>query len=193
LLFLIAVTYPPWLLHRSYLHTLSLKRDSDLLTAEINQLNEQLKDAEQQRKIPDPIANQIERLANIDWSRQSESDRRFFIEEIRRVRADMDKKLEDLIKNHEQLVSAHQQLQTKRIEMRYKLEAAAFENTTLRTILVLSLVGACCGLLLLRFGFNAWSKKVQVYQDVILRSQAEAFKNQDPPKQVVLSPDSNAD
>ena len=192
LLLLISITYPPWLMHKNYLRILYLKRDSDLLTAEQKHLNEQLKREEQLRKLPDPIDAQIERLASIDWSRLSESERRVIIEEVRQVRSDLDKRLDNLIRKQDQFVSTHQQLESKRIELHHNLKESEFELTTLTVILLLSVVGIVIGILLLSQGFSAWSKRVQIYQDAILRRQAEAFETQPSPTQVAVSRDDDA-
>jgi len=185
ILFLVSVTYPPWLLHRSTLALLEAQRDSELLQLEAD--DETNKHQAFMKQAKDEIAEgdvQISRLKAIseqgqNKSRLSTSERTAINREIEAMEA---KHLQSIQKREELYKAAQDaalEVQKHSAALRYKTRIITWESWYGRIAMVLCIAGLILGAVLGRKGFNLWSLRVQVYQDAILKKQAEQETAQD--------------
>ncbi len=176
ILFLLSVTYPPWLLHRTTLASYEAQRDSELLDlalAESKRRSKALDDEMAQEDKENPamdvkLSHARERLSSAHLSR---SERTSILAELSEMRA----AISERGKRRTELLNAFREtatnIQAKSAELRYKARVILWEIWYGRFAMILSLVGGIMGLVLGRRGFNLWSLRVQVYQDAILRNQ----------------------
>lgn len=180
-LFLISITYPPWLYHRSAMASLSAESDSEMLQLEIKDLNR--KRDQFIAAIKKETAESETQGARVKELTEQVSDGKLSAKE----RDKINKEVEDMNSKHEASRKESQRLsqleddaidkvQRAAVELEYKVRINLWENRYGKVALIFCMVGSAIGLLIGRKGFNLWSLRVQVHQDAILRKQAEAFE-----------------
>jgi hypothetical protein len=177
-LLLISVTYLPWLLHKAVLATYDARKDYEILEMEIAEEKKKYEalDRELDRQISERpiIENNMTAMQTLTEKKQLSPSE---LSVIRSQLSDVKALLDENEKRQSQLTEAasvaSQSVKRKGIELDYKLRIAEWETRNGRILTVLSLLGSVIGGLIAVKGFNAWSLRVQVYQDAILKKQAE--------------------
>ena len=176
LLALVSLLYPTWLYHQALLRYLDAKNGETQLQIQADdvqkrldllqlQMNTMLDDPDQLKKSLDQLENQ--RLLVISTKREALSS------EIDRLR----KRWQDSVQSRTALFEASQELkaslQSKTDRLVHQQSVAETELSMSRKIIYLGIVGFVAGVLITLRGFSKWSKRVQVYQDRILKREAD--------------------
>ena len=177
ILFLVSLTYPPWLLHRTTLASYDAQRDSELLDLELEESKRREKAfetqlAEEDKENPRIDAKIAAANEQLKRKRLSPSERSNILAELKEMLPALDERA----KRRTALLNAFKEtstnIQTKSVELRYKTRIVLLELWLSRCALIMCVIGCLLGLLIGRKGFNLWSLRVQVYQDAILKKQA---------------------
>lgn len=179
ILFLVSVTYPSWLAHRTMRAAYEANRDYELLLLDVEKFKKKSDDFEREynRQVSErpaveseltDLEKQASNLSKLSSSRQSA-----FIARLGQLRVKLRENQEKAQETKNASDEAALEAQKKRIELSYKLNVGIWEGRAALVCIVLGGIGGIAGVLLCVFGFNLWSLRVQVYQDAILRKQAE--------------------
>ena len=188
ILFLVSATYPFVLAHRLAMAYYDAKRDYDLLDIDREaqeEKGEALKEEIDRQLSEQPIVEA--KLSNLeqqigDGSKLTPKQGSRIAAELEQQRAQLDENRKKVNELRNAAFTASRDVRKKSVELRYKLRVTLREGAAAITVATLGLIGSIAGLALCFFGFNLWSLRVQVYQDAILRKQAEAIEPNDPSK-----------
>ena len=191
-MFLLSVTYPPWLVNKITLSSYENQKNYDLLAIDRTRLLGQITEMiERSQALAREMIEQTNRSKNFTSGIEriknpTRAQKRQFLAEDFRL-----KQLEAGINEKQRLLNeavaarneATNGLDKKNVEIAYKARVIRWESRAAIVLSLIALFTAVGGALLTRKGFNLWSLRVQVYQDSILRKQAEAVEPNDSSKQ----------
>lgn len=178
ILFLVSVSYPPWLYQRSALATFENQKDAELLKLESEAVTAKhekyLKALQATTQQYSALGLRIREFTSDLGKRpkltKSEVERRDHeLEDLNAKSLEKERESDQL---KELAADAQNQLGKANVELRYKVERVIWETRFGQIALLLCMLGVVAGGIIARKGFNLWSLRVQVYQDAILRSQA---------------------
>ncbi|HSE15582.1 MAG TPA: hypothetical protein VLB46_00930 [Pyrinomonadaceae bacterium] len=180
LLVLVSITYPVWLFRQALLLYFAARNEESQLQIQAeyvqerqnllqNQMSSMLDDPDQLKKLKE----RIDDLEN-QWLLATPSPKRNTLSsEIDRLR----KRWQDSLQSRTALVEESQKLMS---ELRSKKEHLTHQQSVSKTQLrmsrfmfVIGVVGFLIGVAITLRGFRQWSKRVQVYEDIILKRKAE--------------------
>jgi len=176
LLALVSLLYPTWLYQQALLRYLDAKNGETELQTQTDyvqkrldllqvQMNTTLDDPDQMKKLIDDLENQ--RLAASSPKREALSA------EIERLR----KRWQESLQSRTALFEASQELkaslQSKTGQLAIQKSVSETELSMSRYMIYIGLVGIVIGVIITLRGFRQWSKRVQVYEDKILKREAD--------------------
>lgn len=182
ILVLLSITFPPWQINKirhSYLENKRdleiLQVDSETIDLQASSLTEQASALNRDRRF---LSEQLETLrGNTDSKRPlTETDKAMVKNELERlesVRGRLEQKDKEWLEKMTAVASARADHRKRLIEIKYKNEAALWDARSATAISTIALFTGLLGFWLGRKGFKLWSSRVQVYQDAILKKQAE--------------------
>ena len=182
ILFLISISYPPWLYHRSQMAVFDAERDAELLQLERDDLNEKYRRVvEAINRETDEYNAQSDRIKEL--TKQTRDDklsakqRTAMTQEIAEMHAKNDANEKQRNSLNQVADEAADKVKKNDVELKYKLRINIWESWYGRIAMLVCLLGSVVGLIIGRKGFNLWSLRVQVYQDAILIKEAEVIEN----------------
>ena len=176
LLSLVSLIYPTWLYHQALLRYLAAKNEETELQTQRDYVQKRL-DILQSRMsmlLDDPV--QLKKFID-DLEKQrlltaSPSKRAVLSSEIEGLR----KRWQDSVQNQTALTETSDELKlglrSREDQLAHQKTISDTELSLSRTIIYFGLVGVLVGIFITLRGFNKWSKRVQVFQDAILKKQA---------------------
>jgi hypothetical protein len=180
LLVLVSITYPVWLYHQALLLYFAARNEESQLQiqAEYVQERRNLLQSQMSSMLDDPdrlktLKKVIDDLEN-QWLLATPSPKRDALSsEIDRLR----KRWQDALQSRTALVEESQKLmsdlRSKREQLAQQQSISKTELRMSRFMLVIGVVGFVTGVLITLRGFSKWSKRVQVYQDLTLKREAD--------------------
>lgn len=144
------------------------KHKSDLLTAESDALTKERGELTQEL---DKTAEAVS--ARTPLTRTERETLANDVNRLKEVKAKLDAKSQQLIEKALARTETAVTERKKLVEIRYKTEAALWDSRTGLAMCIIALATGLIGFWFFRKGFNFWSTRVQVYQDAILKKQAE--------------------
>jgi cell division protein FtsB len=183
ILLLVSATYPPWVANKLTLASYENERDYELLKIDVEDFTRRSGDLHRKyeslhaehRDLSQQLDNLEEKIKESKAHPSRKKDDAVVAEIIRlkEIQSQLEEKgrqLEEASQADRETSSA---LQKKSIELIYKSKAILWQSRTAKIMFLLALLGAIAGVIIGRLGFNAWSLRVQVYQDAILKKQAD--------------------
>jgi len=182
ILVLLSLTLPAWLLNKVRYSYLENKRDLEILQVDSEMANDQSEiltgQVETLNKDREYLLKQMESLRS-EVASKSPLNRadNLIVEEqlanLKGVQGELEKKDQEWLEKMMAVLSTKAEQRKKLLEIKYKNEAALWDSRNGIAISVLALFTGAFGFWIGRKGFNLWSLRVQVYQDAILKKQAE--------------------
>jgi cell division protein FtsB len=177
---LFALTYPPWLLHKSIQAVYNLEKDVKLLELDVKEdtrvLEESRAAAETLHGEQQSLQKEMDALNKSLGPNPSTARLKKHIPEAKRAQ----KISEELISKADKQTQVADTLRQvnldhirKRIEIEARLHLQLWESRAGIALTVICGLFGIVGVFVFVKGFNAWSLRVQVYQDAILKKQAE--------------------
>lgn len=184
ILILLSVTYPPWLINKikhSYLENI---RDYEMLNEDLKQTDRKrellLSEQELLTKNRTVLSRQLSDLENtIAKSRLTRTDKASLKKDLDRldeVRLQIEEKNSKWTEKAIAITDIMVAQQKNLIAIKFANEAALWDSRSANVITVFAVMLGIVGVYLFRRGFNLWSSRVQAYQDVILKKEAEAVE-----------------
>ena len=183
ILVLLSLMIPTWQLNKIRQSYLEQKRDLEILDldSEMTEHREQrlTQQADELNKTRAILLKQVETLESdtaLKGRPLTEPEQlsvKGQLEQLYTLQNQLEKKNQEWLEKMSAVLTAQYEQRKRLIEIRYKNEAALSDARAGVAIAILSLFTIVFGFWMGRKGFNLWSLRVQVYQDAILKKQAE--------------------
>lgn len=175
-LILVSLIYPPWLYHQSILGYLEAKKDEKELQAQKEYVQNRLKllQARIDAGVDDPaqLKNRIDDLER-QLTLTSETNRQALASEIDGLR----KRWQESLQNREALIDASNELalnlRSRADELAHQESVSETEQWIARKTIYGGLILLVVGSAITYDGFRKWNLRVQMFQDAILKKEAE--------------------
>lgn len=181
-LFLVSMTYPPWLSYRFSSSIFELEKDTKILELEI--------EAEETRRTDfkaeldaitadgDNTLKEVENLKRLLESQPSRAQKRRLIPErvaleqkYKLLKAQVEESKKGFNEKRATFMASSDALRRKQIELKSRLDLAKWAHGQLKLLGWVAIFFAGLGAFMANAGFIFWYRRVQVYQDAILRKQ----------------------
>ena len=177
LLVLVSITYPVWLYHQALLLYFAARNEESQLQIQAeyvqerqnllqSQISSMLDDPDQLKKLIDDLENQ-RRLTAPSPKRDALSSE---IEHLRKRWQDSFQSRTALVEESQKLMS---DLRSKTEQLAHQKSVSKTELRMSRFMIVIGVVGFVLGVIITLHGFSKWRKLVQVYEDKILKREAD--------------------
>jgi hypothetical protein len=190
LLLLVCQTYPPWLSYRLSISMFELDKDIKVEELEIKAEETRGKDFKAELDVSqadaDDLLKESENLKRLVESQPSHAQKRRLVKErvgpLEKKSRLLQARVEEIKKGFPEkraaFTASSDAIAQKLIEVEYKHDLIKWELRQLKLLGWVANFGAGLGALMATWGFRLWYRRVQVYQDAILRKQAAALESE---------------